>query len=84
MLNRFCVQAALGHPLTVYGRGGQTRAFLGIRDTVRCIRIALEHPAAPGEYRVFNQFTEMFSVEELAVRVSAVAQGLGLGTTTTA
>jgi UDP-sulfoquinovose synthase len=78
VLNRFCVQAALGHPLTVYGRGGQTRSFLDIRDTVRCIQIALENPAAQGEYRVFNQFTEMFSVGELAGRVSAVARGLGL------
>jgi UDP-sulfoquinovose synthase len=78
VLNRFCVQAALGHPLTVYGAGGQTRAFLDIRDTVRCIEIALEHPAREGEYRVFNQFTEMFSVEELAERVARVARQHGL------
>jgi UDP-sulfoquinovose synthase len=78
VLNRFCVQAALGHPLTVYGRGGQTRSFLDIRDTVRCIEIALEHPAREGEYRVFNQFTEMFAVEELAERVARVARERGL------
>jgi UDP-sulfoquinovose synthase len=78
VLNRFCVQAALGHPLTVYGGGGQTRSFLDIRDTVRCIEIALEHPAEPGEYRVFNQFTEMFAVEELAERVARVAREHGL------
>jgi UDP-sulfoquinovose synthase len=78
VLNRFCVQAALGHPLTVYGAGGQTRSFLDIRDTVRCIEIALENPAAAGEYRVFNQFTEMFAVEELAERVARVAGELGL------
>jgi UDP-sulfoquinovose synthase len=78
VLNRFCVQAALGHPLTVYGRGGQTRSFLDIRDTVRCVEIALEHPARAGEYRVFNQFTETFSVAELADRVAAVAATLGL------
>ena len=78
VLNRFCVQAALRHPLTVYGKGGQTRSFLDIRDTVRCIEIACENPAAPGEYRVFNQFTEMFSVEQLADRVAAVARGMGL------
>ena len=62
MLNRFCVQAAVGHPLTVYGKGGQTRGFLDIRDTVRCIEMACLNPAAPGECRVFNQFTEQFSV----------------------
>ena len=78
VINRFCVQAALGHPLTVYGRGGQTRSFLDIRDTVRCVEIALEHPAQEGEYRVFNQFTEMFAVEQLAERVRHVAQSLGL------
>ena len=80
VLNRFCVQAALGHPLTIYGQGGQTRGFLDIRDTVRCVEIALEHPAQAGEYRVFNQFTEMFSVAELAERVARVAAGLGLAT----
>lgn len=78
VLNRFCVQAALGHPLTVYGRGGQTRSFLDIRDTVRCVEIALTHPAQPGEYRVFNQFTETFSVAELAERVKRVAGELQL------
>jgi UDP-sulfoquinovose synthase len=78
VLNRFCVQAALGHPLTVYGRGGQTRSFLDIRDTVRCVEIAIEHPAREAEYRVFNQFTEMFAVEELAERVARVARERGL------
>jgi UDP-sulfoquinovose synthase len=78
VLNRFCVQAALGHPLTVYGRGGQTRSFLDIRDTVRCIEIALENPAREAEYRVFNQFTEMFAVEDLAERVVRVANERGL------
>jgi UDP-sulfoquinovose synthase len=77
VLNRFCVQAALGHPLTVYGLGGQTRSFLDIRDTVRCVEIALTNPAKVGEYRVFNQFTEMFSVNELAERVARVAATLG-------
>jgi UDP-sulfoquinovose synthase len=77
VLNRFCVQAALGHPLTVYGLGGQTRSFLDIRDTVRCVEIALTNPAKVGEYRVFNQFTEMFSVNELAERVARVAGTLG-------
>src|SRR5438067_7744320 len=65
-LNRFCVQAAIGHPLTVYGRGGQTRGFLDIRDTVRCVQLAILNPPSHGEYRVFNQFTEQFGVLELA------------------
>ena len=78
VLNRFCVQAAAGHPLTVYGKGGQTRGFLDIRDTVRCIEIACLNPANPGECRVFNQFTEQFSVLELAEMVQAAAWKLGM------
>ncbi len=66
VLNRFCVQAVVGHPLTVYGRGGQTRGMLDIRDTLACIELALMNPAAEGEFRVFNQFTEMFSVRQMA------------------
>ncbi|MGA7292535.1 MAG: NAD-dependent epimerase/dehydratase family protein [Terriglobales bacterium] len=78
VLNRFCVQAAIGHPLTVYGRGGQTRGFLDIRDTVRCIEIACSNPAARGECRVFNQFTEQFSVLDLAHMVQTAGEKLGL------
>jgi UDP-sulfoquinovose synthase len=78
VLNRFCVQAAAGHPLTVYGKGGQTRGFLDIRDTVRCIEIACLNPAKAGECRVFNQFTEQFSVLELAEMVQAAAWKLGM------
>jgi len=78
VLNRFCAQAAVGHPLTVYGRGGQTRGFLDLRDTVRCIEIACLNPAKPGECRVFNQFTEQFSVLELAQMVQMAARHLGL------
>jgi len=78
VLNRFCVQAALGHPLTVYGRGGQTRGFLDIRDTVRCVELACLYPASPGECRVFNQFTEQFSVLDLAAMVQREAHKLGL------
>lgn len=77
-LNRFCIQAAIGHPLTVYGKGGQTRALLDIRDTVRCIEIAVENPADAGEFRVFNQFTEMFSVADLALKVQQAGASLGL------
>jgi len=78
VLNRFCVQAALGHRLTVYGKGGQTRGFLDIRDTVRCVEIACLNPAKPGEFRVFNQFTEQFNVLELAQMVQESGKDLGL------
>jgi UDP-sulfoquinovose synthase len=78
VLNRFCVQAAIGHPLTVYGKGGQTRGFLDIRDTMRCVELACLNPAAPGECRVFNQFTEQFSVLELAELVQTAGLKLGL------
>jgi UDP-sulfoquinovose synthase len=81
VLNRFCIQAAVGHPLTVYGQGGQTRGFLDIRDTVRCIELACLHPAAPGEFRVFNQFTEQYSVLDLARMVQVEGEKLGLKVT---
>ncbi|OFW80292.1 MAG: NAD-dependent dehydratase [Alicyclobacillus sp. RIFOXYA1_FULL_53_8] len=77
-LNRFCIQAAVGHDLTVYGTGGQTRAFLDIRDTLQCVELAALNPADRGEFRVFNQFTESFSVLELAERVQRVAADMGL------
>jgi len=77
-LNRFCVQAAIGHPLTVYGKGGQTRGFLDIRDTIRCIALAVENPPKPGEFRVFNQFTEQFNVKQLAELIANAAKPLGL------
>ena len=70
VLNRFIVQAMAGHPLTVYGAGGQTRGYLDIRDTLACVELALLNPAERGEYRVFNQFTEQFSVAELAQLVA--------------
>lgn len=78
VLNRFCAQAAIGSPLTVYGKGGQTRGFLDLRDTVRCIEIACLHPADPGECRVFNQFTEQFSVLDLARMVQTAGEKMGL------
>ena len=77
-LNRFCIQAAIGHPLTVYGKGGQTRGFLDIRDTVRCVEIAIANPAEAGQFRVFNQFTELFSVGDLAVMVKNAGTAMGL------
>jgi UDP-sulfoquinovose synthase len=78
VLNRFCIQAAIGHPLTVYGKGGQTRGFLDIRDTVRCVELAVENPAERGDFRVFNQFTEEYSVGQLAEMVADAAGKLGL------
>ena len=77
VLNRFCVQAAIGKPLTVYGKGGQTRGFLDIRDTVRCIELACLNPAKEGEFRVFNQFTEQFSVLDLAHLVQTASGKMG-------
>jgi UDP-sulfoquinovose synthase len=78
VLNRFCIQAAVGYPLTVYGKGGQTRGYLDIRDTVRCIELACLNPAGPGECRVYNQFTEQFSVLQLAHMVQAAGEKLSL------
>lgn len=77
-LNRFCLQAAIGHSLTVYGQGGQTRGFIDIRDTVRCIELSAVNPPKAGEYRVMNQFTEQFSVSQLAEKVREAAGKLGL------
>jgi UDP-sulfoquinovose synthase len=78
VLNRFCVQAVIGHPLTIYGEGGQTRGFLNIRDTLQCVELAVSTPADLGEFRVFNQFTEQFSVSELAELVRRAGAEVGL------
>ena len=77
VLNRFCLQAVIGHPLTVYGAGTQTRGFLNIRDTLACVELAVANPAERGDFRVFNQFTEQFSVIELAELVKGAAEHLG-------
>ena len=77
-LNRFCLQAVIGHPLTVYGTGGQTRGFLNIVDTLQCVELATLNPAGPGEYRVFNQFTEAFSLMDLADLVHRAGKEYGL------
>ncbi len=79
VLNRFCLQAIIGHPLTVYGAGHQTRGFLNIRDTLACVELAAQNPAAAGEFRVFNQFTEQFSVLQLAELVKEAGEHLGYG-----
>jgi len=77
VLNRFCLQAVIGHPLTVYGAGHQTRGFLNIRDTLACVELAALNPAERGDFRVFNQFTEQFSVMELAELVKEAGEHLG-------
>ena len=78
VLNRFCVQAVCGIPLTVYGSGNQTRACLNIRDTLQCVELAVHNPADKGEYKVLNQFTESFSIMELALKVKKAALKYGL------
>jgi UDP-sulfoquinovose synthase len=71
-LNRFCAQALIEMPLTVYGTGGQTRGYLPLQDSVRCIQLIIENPPEDGEYREVNQFAEAYSVSKLAELVSAV------------
>jgi len=78
VLNRFVVQAVADYPLTVYGKGGQIRGYLNIKDTLNCVRLSLENSADKGELRIFNQFTEKFSVNELAEKVQRVGNNLGL------
>ena len=77
-LNRYCAQAVIGVPLSVYGSGGQQRGFLPLRDSIQCLTLALENPPARGEYRVFNQFEDVYDVATLATKVQQVARGLGL------
>lgn len=78
VLNRFIVQAVAGYPLTVYGKGGQTRGYLNIRDTLQCVMLSAENPPSPGELSIYNQFTETFTVNELAAKVKNVGAQLGL------
>jgi UDP-sulfoquinovose synthase len=75
VLNRMVIQAVLGHPLTVYGNGSQTRGLINIVDTVECIRIACENPADRGEFRVFNQMTESMSIRQIAETVAGTYPG---------
>ena len=78
VLNRYCAQAVIGHPLTPYGRGRQKRGFLPLRDSMQCLTLALESPPARGEYRVFNQFESVYDITELAQLVQTAAAGAGL------
>ena len=73
VLNRFLMQAAVGHPLTVHGTGGQTRAFIHIKDTVNCIKLAIENPPQKGDrVKIFNQTTECHNINDLAEKISAL------------
>ncbi len=78
VLNRFMVQAITGYPLTVYGKGGQTRGYLNIKDTIACVDLAANNPVDKGKYRIFNQVVEIFTVNELAEKVQRVGNQLGL------
>jgi UDP-sulfoquinovose synthase len=78
VVNRFLVQAVAGIPLTVYGKGGQTRGYLNLKDTLQCVDLACATPVAVGEMRILNQFTEQFTVNELAERVLRVGRAMGL------
>jgi UDP-sulfoquinovose synthase len=77
-INRFCAQAVIGHPLTVYGKGGQTRGFLALEDSIQCLSILIDNPPEKGEYRVVNQFDEQYKVRELAERVKRIGNKKGL------
>jgi UDP-sulfoquinovose synthase len=77
-MNRFCAEAVIEHPLTPFGKGQQRRGFLPLRDSMQCITIAVANPPGEGEYRVFNQFEEVYSVTELALKVREAASKIGL------
>lgn len=78
IVNRFIVQAVVGYPLTVYGKGGQTRGYLNIKDTLQCVGLAVENSPAPGELKIYNQIMETFSVNQLAEMTKNVGRKLGL------
>jgi len=78
VLNRFIVQAVVGIPLTVYGTGDQIRGYINLIDTVKCINIALKNPAKPGSLEIYNQFTEQFSVNELALKVKEALKKINI------
>lgn len=78
VINRFVTQAVVGYPLTVYGKGGQTRGYINIKDTISCVQLSMENPPNAGMLRIFNQFTETYTVNELAEKVSSVGNQIGL------
>lgn len=78
VINRYCCQAVVGHPLTPFGVGLQKRGFIPLRDSMQCLTLALENPSAPGEYRILNQFAEVYNVTDLARKVQTVALEFGI------
>ena len=75
-MNRFCVQAVLGIPITAYGKGDQRRGFLSLEDSISCLMLGLEKPAGEGEYRVYNQFDEHYSINEIAQFVKDAGESI--------
>jgi UDP-sulfoquinovose synthase len=73
VINRYCAEAVIGLPLTPYGEGKQKRGFIDLIDSIQCLTLAIENPAAKGEYRVFNQLDEVYSIADLAEKVVKVA-----------
>ena len=82
VVNRFLVQAVAGIPLTIYGKGGQTRGYLNLNDTIQCVGLAMANPPPRGQFNVMNQLTETFSVRQIAEKVQRVARGMGLAVET--
>lgn len=78
VVNRFLVQAVAGCPLTVFGKGGQTRGYLNLKDTLQCVELAAVNPVTGGDLRIMNQFTETFTVNELAQNVVDASRRLGI------
>ena len=78
VLNRFCAQAVIGHPLTLYGVGSQQRGFIPLKDSMQCLTLSVENPPDKGDYRVFNQFQEIYSLSDLALLVQDMSKELGL------
>jgi UDP-sulfoquinovose synthase len=77
IVNRFITQAVVGYPLTVYGKGGQTRGYLNIKDTLQCLHMTEKNPAKPGDLKIFNQIVETFTVNQLAELTQKAGQELG-------
>jgi UDP-sulfoquinovose synthase len=81
VVNRFLVQAVAGIPLTIYGKGGQQRGYLNLKDTLQCVELALNNPVGKGELRILNQFTEQLSVNDIAEKIYQVGNAMGLKVT---
>ena len=78
VINRFCAQAISNHPLTIYGYGGQIRGYLPLKDSIQCLNLIIDNPPSEGEYRIFNQFENIYSVNDLANEVQQAALMLGI------